>query len=189
MKDVLVGLAAIAVGALFCWRGYVAMRLIIPIWGAFAGFMLGAGIVAGVEDAGFLRTTASWVVGLLFAVVFGALAYLYFEVSIALAMATVGFALGATVMAALGVEWSWIVVSVGVVVGALLAWLAIVADLPAVLRVPLSQPVFVLGLLFVLVVYFAPGGITAIGGRVRARRARRRQRVAVQVESDQRPGG
>jgi branched-chain amino acid transport system permease protein len=49
-----------------------------------------------------------------------------------------------------------------------------IAELPAVLRVPLSQPVFVLGLLFVLVVYFAPGGIAAIGGRIRARRARRR---------------
>jgi len=49
-----------------------------------------------------------------------------------------------------------------------------IAELPAVLRVPLSQPVFVLGLLFVLVVYFAPGGIAAIGGRLRARRARRR---------------
>jgi branched-chain amino acid transport system permease protein len=49
-----------------------------------------------------------------------------------------------------------------------------IADLPAVLRVPLSQPVFVLGLLFVLVVYFAPGGIVAIGGRVRAARARRK---------------
>src|SRR6476646_11530724 len=44
---------------------------------------------------------------------------------------------------------------------------ATIAELPAVLRVPLSQPVFVLGLLFVLVVYFAPGGLTAIGGRVR----------------------
>ena len=43
-----------------------------------------------------------------------------------------------------------------------------IAGLPSVLRVPLSQPVFVLGLLFVLVVYFAPGGIAAIGGRVRA---------------------
>ena len=51
---------------------------------------------------------------------------------------------------------------------------ATIADLPAVLRVPLSQPVFVLGLLFVLVVYFAPGGIAAIGGRVRSWRARRR---------------
>ena len=49
-----------------------------------------------------------------------------------------------------------------------------IAGLPAVLRVPLSQPVFVLGLLFVLVVYFAPGGIVAIGGRVRAARARRK---------------
>ena len=46
---------------------------------------------------------------------------------------------------------------------------ATIAELPAFLRVPLSQPVFVLGLLFVLVVYFAPGGIAAIGGRVRAR--------------------
>jgi branched-chain amino acid transport system permease protein len=41
-----------------------------------------------------------------------------------------------------------------------------IAGLPAVLRVPLSQPLFVLGTLFILVVYFAPGGITAIGGRV-----------------------
>ncbi len=45
----------------------------------------------------------------------------------------------------------------------------VVAGLPAVLRVPLSQPLFVLGLLFVLVVYFAPGGLAAIGARVRAR--------------------
>src|ERR1700712_5456053 len=61
-----------------------------------------------------------------------------------------------------------------------------IADLPAVLRVPLSQPVFVLGLLFVLVVYFAPGGIAAIGGRIRSRRARRR---AVQSTDPSADGG
>jgi branched-chain amino acid transport system permease protein len=49
-----------------------------------------------------------------------------------------------------------------------------IAELPAVLRVPLSEPVFVLGLLFILVVYFAPGGLAAIPGRIRAWRARRR---------------
>ncbi len=49
-----------------------------------------------------------------------------------------------------------------------------VADLPAVLRVPMSQPVFVLGLVFVVVVYFAPGGIVAIGGRLRSLPGRRR---------------
>lgn len=61
---------------------------------------------------------------------------------------------------------------------------ATIAELPAALRVPLSQPVFVLGLLFVLVVYFAPGGIAAIGGRLRAWRARRH---APETASDKRP--
>lgn len=54
-----------------------------------------------------------------------------------------------------------------------------IADLPAFLRIPLSQPLFVLGLLFVLVVYFAPGGIVAIGGRIRAWWARRRKPAEV----------
>jgi branched-chain amino acid transport system permease protein len=36
-----------------------------------------------------------------------------------------------------------------------------VQDLPRVLRVPLSEPLFVLGTLFVLLVYFLPGGIAA----------------------------
>ncbi len=52
-----------------------------------------------------------------------------------------------------------------------------IAGLPAVLRVPLSQPVFVLGLLFVLVVYFAPGGVVAIGGRLSGWVRSRRRRV------------
>jgi branched-chain amino acid transport system permease protein len=44
----------------------------------------------------------------------------------------------------------------------------VVAGLPAVLRVPLSEPTFVLGALFVAVVFFAPGGLV---GLVRRRRA------------------
>lgn len=39
---------------------------------------------------------------------------------------------------------------------------SLVQQLPDVLRVPLSQPLFVLGMLFVLVVYFAPGGVTGL---------------------------
>ncbi|MCG5212609.1 branched-chain amino acid ABC transporter permease [Streptosporangium sp. KLBMP 9127] len=35
-----------------------------------------------------------------------------------------------------------------------------VAGLPAVLKAPLSEPLFVLGVLFILVVYFLPGGLT-----------------------------
>ncbi len=52
MNDVVLALLAIAIGALFCFRGYLTMRVVIPIWGAFTGFALGAGLVAGVTDDG-----------------------------------------------------------------------------------------------------------------------------------------
>ncbi|MEV8565366.1 branched-chain amino acid ABC transporter permease [Streptomyces sp. NPDC051322] len=51
-----------------------------------------------------------------------------------------------------------------------------VADLPAVLRVPLSQPLFLLGAVFVLVVQVFPGGVVRIPERVRTARATRRHR-------------
>ena len=51
---------------------------------------------------------------------------------------------------------------------------AAVADLPAVLRVPLSQPLFLLGALFVIVVNVLPGGLAALPGRIREARAARR---------------
>lgn len=43
--------------------------------------------------------------------------------------------------------------------------------LPAVLRIPLSEPLFILGTLFILVVLFLPGGIVGLAGRVARRRA------------------
>lgn len=43
-----------------------------------------------------------------------------------------------------------------------------VADLPAVLRVPLSQPLFLLGVLFVAVVHLLPGGLARLPSRLRA---------------------
>ncbi|MGE5690161.1 MAG: branched-chain amino acid ABC transporter permease [Pseudomonadota bacterium] len=52
----------------------------------------------------------------------------------------------------------------------LLAWTDTerVQDLPSVLRVPLSEPLFVLGTLFILLVYFLPGGIVgALSSRPR----------------------
>ncbi|MFF2351673.1 branched-chain amino acid ABC transporter permease [Kitasatospora sp. NPDC058115] len=45
---------------------------------------------------------------------------------------------------------------------------AAVADLPSVLRVPLSQPLFLLGGLFVAVVYVLPGGLAKLPARIRA---------------------
>lgn len=138
MEDVVIGLLAIAAGTLLCLRGYLAMRIIISIWGAFAGFLFGAGVVDSITGDGFLRTIIGWMVGLGVASLFAALAYLYFEVSVLLGMGAIGFALGTSVMAALGVSWSWLVVLAGVAAGALLAIVALVTDLPTIILVVLT---------------------------------------------------
>ncbi len=71
--------------------------------------------------------------GLVLAVVFGVIAYLYYEVSVIIGMTGIGFVLGTSVMVALGVTWSWVIVLSGVVLAVVLAVVAIVGDLPMVL--------------------------------------------------------
>lgn len=132
MNDVVFGILAIVVGALFALRGYLTMRLVIPVWGALIGFMLGAGAVGAAGD-GFLTGAASWIAGLLVAVVFAALAYLYYEISIVLAMGGIGFMLGSSLMVALNVTWGWVIVLAGIVVAVALGMLAIVGELPMLL--------------------------------------------------------
>ncbi len=132
MNDIVLGVLAILVGAVFCFRGYFAMRIIIPIWGAFAGFVLGAGLISTGGDE-FLSTTLSWIVGFAVAIVFGLLAYLYYAVAVLLGMTAIGFILGTTAMTALGVTWSWLIILVGVVTAGVLAFVAIVGDMPMIL--------------------------------------------------------
>lgn len=133
MSDIILGLVAVVVGALFCFRGYLTMRIVIPIWGAFVGFSVGAGAVAAVTSTRFLAGIVAWLVGLLAAVVFASLAYLYYEVSVAVAMAGVGFMLGSSVMVALNVTWTWLIIAVGVIAALALGLIAIVGDLPMII--------------------------------------------------------
>ncbi len=133
MEDIIVGGLAIVVGLLLCFAGYAALRAVIAVWGAFAGFLLGAGLVSSFTGEGFLGTVLGWSVGLAVAVVFGLIAYLYYAVSVVIGMAAIGFSLGSTLMVALGASWTWAIVLVGVLVGMLLAMLAILSDMPMLL--------------------------------------------------------
>jgi branched-chain amino acid transport system permease protein len=53
-----------------------------------------------------------------------------------------------------------------------------IQELPDVLRIPLSEPLFLLGALFIAVVFFVPGGLASIPGRVRLLVARRTAKEA-----------
>jgi branched-chain amino acid transport system permease protein len=52
-----------------------------------------------------------------------------------------------------------------------LAGSSTVEKLPSVLETPLSEPLFILGTLFVLLVFFVPGGLAGLGTRLRRSRA------------------
>lgn len=136
MSDVVIGLVTLLVGAVFCFRGYLAMRVVIPIWGAFAGFMLGAGIASGSD--GFLGSAFGWILAIALGIVFGLIAYLYYSVAVIIAMTAIGFVLGASVLVAFGVTWNWVIVLGGVTLAVILSFIAIAGDVPMLLLTVLT---------------------------------------------------
>ena len=97
-------LFAAALGAAFCFIGYRIFLVLLPIWGFFAGFWLGAEATTLILGTGFLATTTSWIVGFGVGLVGAVLSYLFFTLGVALVAAGIGAALGSGFMAAIGFD-------------------------------------------------------------------------------------
>ena len=132
MADIVLGLFAIVAGAVILFAGQFVLRLVIPIWGFFAGFAFGAGLFSQLADERFLGTVLGWVSGFVCALLFALLAYLFYAVAVVLAMAAFGFAIGSGLVVALGIDWNWVAVLVGLVVGAVLGLVSVFGNMPMV---------------------------------------------------------
>jgi hypothetical protein len=135
MADIILGLLAIIAGGAMLVAGQFVLRFVIPVWGFLAGFAFGAGIVAELADEHFLGTVLGWVLGLVFALVFAVLAYVSYYVAIVLATGAAGFAIGSGLIVALGIDWSWVAVLVGLAVGIVLGIVAIFTNVPMIVLV------------------------------------------------------
>lgn len=135
MADIVLGVLAIVAGGAMLVAGQLVLRLVIPVWGFFAGFTFGAGLVSAFADERFLGTVLGWVLGLVFALVFAVLAYLYYYVAVVLAMGAAGFAIGSGLVVALGITWNWVAVLLGLAVGLVLGVVSVFTNVPMMVLV------------------------------------------------------
>ncbi len=170
-ETLFIGLLALLLGAAFCFAGYRFFRILIPIWGFFAGFSLGAQGVVAIFGGGFLATVTSWVIGLVVGLVLAALAYLFYYAAVVILGGSVGFWIGTGLVAAIGFSQNgFFAVIVGLVVAVVLAILIIVLNLPRILIIVFSalggSGTILAGILLLLnripLAYLGYGSISAI---------------------------
>src|SRR5688572_15511683 len=123
----LVGLFAVAIGLAFAFYGFKLFLILLPIWGFFAGFLIGVelttSLLGGADaDAGFLATTTGWVVGFILGLVFAVLSYLYYWVAVILLGGVLGYQLTLGVLEWLNINTDGLIAFIlALIVGAIFA--------------------------------------------------------------------
>ena len=108
---------ALLFGLVVCFGGYRLFLSLLPIWGFFFGFALGATWLQALFGVGFLATVTSWIVGFLVGALFAVLSYMFYAFAVAMIAGSLGYALGAGFMNLIGLDWNWLVWLVGIVAG------------------------------------------------------------------------
>lgn len=134
IKVLFVGLLALLLGAAFCFAGYRFFRVLIAIWGFFAGFLIGASGVAALFGGGFLATVLGWIAGVVVGLIIAAVAYFFYVVAVVILGASVGYWIGIGLMSAIGFSsQGFLTELVGIIAAVVLAILIIALNLPKVL--------------------------------------------------------
>lgn len=129
MNTILIALFALVLGALFLLWGYRVFLVMLPIWGFFAGFWLGAQTTSLLFGAGFLATTTGWVVGFFIGLLFALLSYLFYLFGVALVAAAVGAALVTGFLSLFGLETGLLVFLAALVGAVVVAGLTLLFNL------------------------------------------------------------
>jgi hypothetical protein len=122
-------LIALLVGLAVCFGGYRWFLILLPIWGFFFGFAIGAQTIQAIFEVGFLVTITSWIVGFFVGLVFAVLSYLFYIVGVALFAGAFGYAVAVGLLQAIGLDFGLIVWLVGIVGGVVVAALTLLLNI------------------------------------------------------------
>ena len=115
------GMLALFFGTVLLFAGYRFFIVLLPIFGFFWGFALGAQSIQALFGDAFLSTISSWVFGFFLAVGFALAAYVFYFAAVALIGGALGYAIGVGLLQAIGLNFGVIVWSVGIVLGIIFA--------------------------------------------------------------------
>lgn len=131
--DVLIAVLAVLIGAVALFAGFRVFLVWLPIWAAVVGFVVGAQGMAWLLGEGFLGSVTGLIVGIVVALVFAAISYVWWAVGVVVAVAGFGFAFGYAILPAIGLDSSLLSFLAGLAMAALYAIAAVVLRLPRLL--------------------------------------------------------
>jgi hypothetical protein len=134
-----IAILAVILGVLFAFGGWRFFLILLPFWGLLTGFNIGTEATRALIGDGTFATLTSWVIGIVLAIVFAALCYLYWYGAIALLAGTVGYIIGASAWGLIGSEQGVIAFIIGIALGAIFAIGALVLNVPKWLVVGLTS--------------------------------------------------
>jgi hypothetical protein len=120
---------ALLIGLAVTFGGYRFFLILLPIWGFFFGFGLGAETLQVIFGVGFLATVTSWVVGFIVGAAFAVLSYLFYIVAVALLAGSFGYGLAVALLTAIGLNFGFFVWLIGIVAGIIVAIVVLIFNI------------------------------------------------------------
>lgn len=129
--EIIIGILLVLGGLAIAFFGLRFWFILLPIFGAFAGFWLGARIIQDLFGTGFLSTATSWVVGIVVGLGFAILSWFVWYAGAIIMAGAVGASLFSGIMHALFTNpWGWTLFIVALIGAILFAAIALFLNLP-----------------------------------------------------------
>ena len=113
---------ALLFGIAVVFSGYRLFLFLLPIWGFFAGFILGAQAIDYIFNAGLFATVTGWVVGFFVGLLFAVLSYLFYFIAVGIISFSLGYGATIGILAWLGLDAGFLIWLIAVVVGVAVAY-------------------------------------------------------------------
>jgi hypothetical protein len=139
LEGIVIGTLGILLGAAFAFAGFRLFLLLLPIWGLFTGFMVGAGATATLLGESFLASTVAIVVGVVVAIVFALLSWFYWWGAVLVVAGSLGYIVTHWLLVAIGFSADgWIGVIIAAAAGVAVAIVALLANAPKYVAILLT---------------------------------------------------